>query len=318
MKRFVLLAVVASLAGPTLGACGPSVSGPGGNGGLPDARLPGAPDARPIIDAPPLPDTNATAFADASSIGDDMYTVYAHADHILYKIDLQQKTLVEVGPFNAPQVTSGSHTAEDTITDLAVAPDGTIYVNSGTALYTADPNDGHVTMVGALGTCGNYVVALSFTLDGTLTAGDYSGDFCKIDITTTPPTTTKLGTLGQSMALAGDIVAVDDGSTTGAMYGTAVNTTMSATDNNNILVKLDPTTGAVLQQIGSTGFPTLFGVAYAGGQVFGFTHDGTGRVVTIDPTTGVGTLFGTFTDPTSGKGIAFAGAGVNPMVPLIP
>lgn len=39
------------------------------------------------------------------------------------------------------------------------------------------------------------------------------------------------------------------------------------------------------------------------GQVFGFTHDGTGRVITIDPTTGVGRLFGTFTDPMTSKGI---------------
>ncbi len=313
MKRYSLamrsVVVIMAGLGSLLAACGPSVSG----ADVVDAR-PGGPTGTtgPIADAAVFPDIPN------NPMSGDSYTVYAHADHILYKIDLSTKTLVEVGPFNAPQVTSGHTTAEDTITDLAVAPDGTIYVNSGTALYTADPNDGHVTTVGALGTCGEFVVALSFTIDGTLTAGDFSGDFCKIDLTTTPPTVTKLGTLGMNLALAGDIVAVDDGSATGAMYGTAVDTTMSATDNNNILVKLNPATGAVLQKIGSTGFPTLFGVAFAQGQVFGFTHDGTGRVITIDPTTGVGTLFGTFTDPTSNKGIAFAGAGVNPMVPLIP
>jgi hypothetical protein len=38
--------------------------------------------------------------------------------------------------------------------------------------------------------------------------------------------------------------------------------------------------------------------------------------VTIDPMTGAGTLFGTFTDPMTGKGISFAGAGVNAMVPI--
>ena len=76
------------------------------------------------------------------------------------------------------------------------------------------------------------------------------------------------------------------------------------------------TSGAVTQ-IGATGYPKLFGVAYAAGKVFGFTHDGTGRVVTIDPTTGVGTLFGTFTDPMTNTGISFGGAGVNSMVPVI-
>ena len=48
--------------------------------------------------------------------------------------------------------------------------------------------------------------------------------------------------------------------------------------------------------------------------MFGFTHDGTGHVVTIDRTTGVGTLFATFTDPATNKGISFAGAGVNSLV----
>ena len=67
-------------------------------------------------------------------------------------------------------------------------------------------------------------------------------------------------------------------------------------------VTLDIPTGAVTQ-IGSTGYPKLFGVAFANGQVFGFTHDGTGDVVTINPMTGVGTPFGTFKDPATNQGI---------------
>ena len=55
-----------------------------------------------------------------------------------------------------------------------------------------------------------------------------------------------------------------------------------------------------------------------GGQVFGFTHDGSGDVVTIDPKTGKGTLFNSFKDPSTNMGISFAGAGVNPMVSPIP
>jgi hypothetical protein len=56
------------------------------------------------------------------------------------------------------------------------------------------------------------------------------------------------------------------------------------------------------------------------GQVFGFTHDGSGEVVTIDPKTGKGTKYAVFTDSSSGKPmpISFAGAGVNAMVaPMI-
>ncbi len=234
------------------------------------------------------------------------YTVYAHADHVLYHIDLTNKMLVEVGPFNAPQV-SGK---EDVITDLAVAPDNTIYVISKTTLYTADAGDGHVTLVGPVTACGMSAVALTFENDGTLYAADFSGSFCKIDLSTKPPTVTEIAKLSGGLAIAGDLVAVGDGT----MYGTAYKLSDSATQNNNLLVKIDPKTGQVTQTVGATGFPKMFGVAFAMGQVFGFTHDGSGDAVTIDPKTGQGTPYNTFTDPTTGLGISFAGAGVNSMV----
>ena len=73
-----------------------------------------------------------------------------------------------------------------------------------------------------------------------------------------------------------------------------------------------------MSKLGSTGYPELYGTAFALGQVFGFTHDGSGNVITIDPTTGVGTLFNTFNDPSTNKPISFAGAGVNSKVaPII-
>jgi|GEM_PF-1399406 len=245
------------------------------------------------------------------------YAVYAHSDHVLYYIDLSMKTLVTVGPFNAPLVPSGTKMVEDTITDLAVAPDGTIYVVSKSQLYRADATTGHVTAVGPVALCGADNIALSFTPDGSLYVADHKGAFCKIDLGTNPPAVSQIGTIGNGMALSGDIVTIADGT----MYGTAYklsDNASSGTQINNLLVKIDPTTGASTQVIGSTGFPKLFGAAYALGQVFGFTHDGSGAVVTIDPKTGAGTAFNTFNDPATGKGIAFAGAGVNSLVPAIP
>jgi hypothetical protein len=242
------------------------------------------------------------------------YTVYAHSDYELYRVDLVTKQLVRVGNFQAPMVLDNNgNSVTDVITDLAVAPDNTIYVVSRTHLYRADPNDGHVTSVGAITNCGSFGVALTFTPDGKLYTADFMGAFCRIDLSTTPPTVTPVGQVGGGLALSGDLVAVGDGT----VYGTAYRLSDSSnqgTQINNILVKLDPTTGRATQMLGQTGFPKLFGAAYALGQVFAFTHDNSGDVITVNPMTGVGTLFNTFTDPMSGKPISFAGAGVNALV----
>ncbi len=234
---------------------------------------------------------------DSNNGGDDdappptSYPIYAHSDGVLYTIDLVTKALVTIGNFNAP--------SNDVITDLAVAPDGTIYVISNTAIYTASPTDGHVTKVGSLSTCGQQGVALTTTSDGRLWMVDFKGAICQIDISVSPPVVKAPVMMSDNMALSGDMVGVDNGT----VFGTAYNLTQSATQTNNVLVKVDVTTGAVTQ-IGASGYPKLFGASFSQGKVFG----------TIDTTTGAGTMFGTFMDPATNKGISFAGAGVNSLV----
>lgn len=289
-------------------ACSTQVHDEKDGGGQPetaaDLRSPGGgggPDLRGAGGAPGCPEVGGC------------YTVYAHSDHVLYHVDLKNKQLVTIGPFKAPQVKRGKHMVEDVITDLAVSPDDVIYTISETNLYTADPKDGHVTLVGPVTACGTYAVALTFLPDGSLYAADYQGAFCKIDLGTRPPTVTQIGTIGGGMAIAGDLVAVKDGTLFGTAYKLG-DKYGSGTDLNNLLVKIDPQTGQARQVLGATGYPELFGVAFELGQVFAFTHDGSGDVVTVDPKTGKGTLYNTFKDPDTGQGISFAGAGVNSMV----
>jgi hypothetical protein len=304
LRRMRLLACV--LFSVAVIGCGPSSSG---NGPHPDAKGSGG------VDAPP-----GTADADPNQpdapIGGNNFTVYAHSDHTLYKIDLGQKTLQTIGAFKAPQVMVGGNLVEDVITDLAVAPNNTIYVISETQLYTADPSDGHVTLVGKTSACGTKTVALTTTPDGRIWAGDYSGAICQVDITVSPPVVKAPVTMKGGYALSGDMVAIDTGTVFGTAYLTGTSPAAVATQKNNLLVTVDVTTGDVTVLGTGTGFPKLYGAAFAGGQVFGFTHDGTGHVVTIDRTSGVGTLYATFTDPTTSppKGISFAGAGVNSLV----
>jgi hypothetical protein len=239
------------------------------------------------------------------------FVVYAHSDTVLYQIDLVAKSLVVVGNFNAPNITVGSVTKPDPITDLAVAPDGTIYVVSEQSLYTASASDGHVTKVGDLAACGQKGVALTTTPDGRIWMGDFMGAICEIDISGASPVVKAPVMMQGGLALSGDMVGVANG----MVFGTAYKLSDSAgqgTQNNNLLVTVDVTTGAVTQ-IGSSGYPKLFGVAFQDNKVFGFTHDGTGHVVTIDTTTGHGTMFNTFMD-SQNKPISFAGAGVSSLV----
>src|SRR5689334_24184051 len=85
------------------------------------------PDGAQNGDAPRGHDDGATGDTSPGS-----YLVYAHSNTVLYTIDLVSKNLVTVGNFNAPLVTVGTSMKPDVITDLAVAPDGTIYVISET------------------------------------------------------------------------------------------------------------------------------------------------------------------------------------------
>jgi hypothetical protein len=233
-----------------------------------------------------------------SNNGNTSYPIYAHSDTVLYTIDLGTKALVTIGKFNSP--------ANDVITDLAVAPDNTIYVISETALYTASATDGHVTKLGSLTTCGQRGVALTTTADGRLWIGDYMGALCQVDLTHGAPVVKAPIMMSGGMALAGDFVGIGDGT----VFGTAYKLSDAATQNDNVLVKIDVATGTVTQ-IGPSGFPKLFGASFQNDVVFGFTHDATGRVVTIDRMTGLGTLYATFNDPTTNKPISFAGAGVS-------
>jgi hypothetical protein len=244
--------------------------------------------------------------SDGGGGGGGSYTVYAHSNTVLYSIDLASQTLVTVGPFNSPN--------HESMTDLAVGTDGTIYVISESYIYTADPASGQLTELGAMRACGTQTVALTTTANGEIWAGDYNGALCQIDVSVSPPTIAQPIMMGSDMALTGDFVGVSDGTIFGTAYRLS-DSSGSGTQENNVLVKIDLTSGAVTQ-VGSTGFPELYGVAFQEGKVFGFPHDGTGRVVTIDTTTGAGTLFGTFTDPSSGSGIAFGGAGVNALVQI--
>src|SRR5438132_14070638 len=93
-----VVALVAPVAPMVIAGCG---SGGRPGGGFTDGSV----EARDLRSGGGPVDL-AIGRADASQVGcgevSGCYTVYAHGDHVLYRIDLPNKLLVEAGGVNAP------------------------------------------------------------------------------------------------------------------------------------------------------------------------------------------------------------------------
>jgi hypothetical protein len=207
-------------------------------------------------------------------------TIYANSPDALYRVDATTFAVTKVGNFN-----SG-----DQMTDVAVTPAGAVYGISFTTLYSINKPTGAATALGAVGGYGNN--SLTFLPSGQLLAADSSGDLKTINPVTAA--VTYVGSYGGSFGSSGDLVAV----ASGQMYGTAPGS------SSDVLVKVSTATGAATN-VGATGRSNVWGLAYAGSRVIGFTT--AGEILKIDPVTGATVLL-------KSTGISFWGAGQSPSV----
>lgn len=264
MNRISCPALLACLLAAACGGDSDAGSSDGGNGN-PDG------DLTPSVDAGPA-----------------LVRMFVHTDTTLYLMDDANFALSEIGPFNAPD--------GDRMTDLAITPDGEIYTLSNTALYQVDRNTAQATLVGPVEGIAN--VGMTFHIDGTLLATDKAGGVRKIDPAT--GAVTELGAIGSGYATAGDLVAVEDG----RMFAISDKGPMGNESTNNVLIIIDPETGAFSESIGQIGFGRVFGTAVANNRVYAFTEEG--YVVEINPVNGVGTQRAYY------ENVQFWGAGVTP------
>lgn len=133
---------------------------------------------------------------------------------------------------------------------------------------------------------------LTFLPSGELLAADSNGDAKRINPTT--GAVTYLGSYGGTYGSSGDLVAV----ASGQMFGTAPGS------SSDLLVKVNTATG-VATNVGPTRKSSVWGLAYAGARVIGFTTGG--EIVKIDPATGTTTLL-------ASTSTSFWGAGQSPLV----
>jgi len=207
-------------------------------------------------------------------------TIYANSPDALYRVDPVTFAVTKVGNFNAG----------DQMTDVAVTPAGAVYGISFTTLYAINKTTGAATALGTVGGNGNN--SLTFLPGGQLLASDSNGDLKTINPATAA--VTFIGNYGSSLGSSGDLVAV----ASGQMYGTAPG------PSSDLLVKVNTASGAATS-VGPTGNSSVWGLAYAGSRVIGFTTGG--QILKIDPATGATTLL-------ASTGISFWGAGQSPSV----
>lgn len=149
------------------------------------------------------------------------------------------------------------------MTDLAVAPDGSLYGIDGSRLWRIDPASGRSKAVGALR---NYMNALVFGHDGLLYAAGGSALY------TLDPATAAARTIGSLSPYlsAGDLAEGPDNS-------------LFLTTHGGELVRVDRW-NARSTLVGRTGLEDIFGLAYVDGLLYGMTHDNP-TVYVINPQT---------------------------------
>jgi hypothetical protein len=264
----------------------------------PGASATGGFDPTPPPPAPPPPE-NAE--------------VFGHSPSTLYLLDPKTKQVAKVADF----------TGCSSVVDIALDEASNIWATAnggGGGLYKVDKTSAKCTLVKA----GSYPNSLSFVPKGTLDAnaealvGYLDGTYVRIS--TQDGSITNVGSLSSGdLVSSGDIVSVkgsDDGKTPGKTFLTVKNGGGKSTcTNNDCLVEVDPKTGKVVKFWGNIGFDSVFGLAFWGGSVFGFTDGGDLFEVTFN---GSQLATAKIPVPNAPAGLKFWGAGSTTSAPIFP
>jgi len=236
------------------------------------------------------PDTSMQGGPDGGNVqippGPVGTTVFVHTKDALYSLDDSTFDLVHVGDFGA----------EESITDLAITPDGRIFGISAESLYNIDPTTAAATFIANVP--GVLNVGLTFLPNGQLLATDKEGGVREVSPDT--GAVSEIGKFGGGYGTAGDLVAVADGT----MY--AIGEYQDESPGDSDLLLTVNTGSGVASYVGAIGFGDVFGTAYANGRIYAFTS--TGQIIEIDPGTGTGVLVKSYPD------VSFWGAAVTPLV----
>jgi hypothetical protein len=196
--------------------------------------------------------------------------IYAHSPTTLFRFDPSKNELTALGDFES--VNGGSI---GNVTDLAIDKSGVMYAAVFGALYRVEYKSGPPKCT-QLATIGAQFNGLAVVADGTLLGVESGGSVHRIVVDSTGAKVTKIGDYGGHTS-SGDIASGD------AVYAA----TKTAGDAADHLVTIDPATGNVTKDLGSTGIggvgSGMYGIAYAKGVLYGFASNGS--IYKLDPKT---------------------------------
>ncbi len=255
MRLWFFVSSAALFAG-IIGACGLDivVNDDPDDGGPPGDESP----ITPSVDAgaPNTEDAGDGGTTDSGPSG-PVTLAYAHSPTTLYVIDIETNQPRRVADF-------GGDCAAGSLVDLAIDSAGNAYVSTGDGLYRLDLATASCTKISA-GVAGPNSLAFVHRGDaGTEElVGYFGGNYSKIDRWDGGVTT--LGSLGGSYVSSGDLVEVPDGGTFLTIAGNGC---------NDCLARVDPTTGALLENFGTVNHAFVYGVAAWGQRIYGFADNG--------------------------------------------
>ena len=235
---------------------------------------------RTLLDCPGAADCDPTTHlcvpgSDAGAGGGGGSTrfdpvVYGHTATTLYRVNATTKLVTAVADFR---------NCDSEVIDLALDESSRAWVTTLGGLYRLNLATAECTWVST----NTYPNSLSFVPKGTLDPNaealvGYNGS-SYVRINPTTGAIQQLGVIGGGFVSSGDIVSVIDGGT----YLTAKNPNVSSSD---YLVEVNPATGGLVRSLGVLPFNNVYGLAFWGGSLYGFSNNGTLFEITL---TGTGT-----------------------------
>lgn len=311
MKRVPLSLVAPMFAAFAAVACAAVACGGDDDGSRFDAGTAGG-DGSVVVDSgagtdgggiPDIPD-GSTSEPDAAPTGPAQ--VFGHSSDTLYKVDPTTKSVTIVGKMNG---------CGNSVIDIALDKDSKMVASTSDALYRVDIATGACTLLGKSGA--PYPNSLSFVPVGTVDAtreglvGYNGAEYIQFDPTTGARISSKPNALPSGLASSGDIVSIINGpsylTVTGSYNGKSC---------GDCLVEVDPKTGAFKTMWGSIGFPSVWGIAFWAGAVYGFDSAGDLFEVKFPAAPGSPLVSTKIAIPAAPQGLSFYGAGSTTSAPV--